>query len=164
MRRTILLAATTALLAGALAVPATAVTSAGSGSKARFEASGWLTVSNVPDETGVLPAFVNGVTVTEFRSNCAVPPTTQGFDGYVIELPSRMRGVAATVKLQSSPGGSLIRDAYMLFFDRSCRYKGQAGWYSEDDTGSIEAGTAYILVSASKGAQIRFTLKVEATR
>lgn len=163
MRRTILLATTAALLSGALVVPAIAVTPAGPGTRA-FEAIGSITIASVLDETGVLPAIVNGVTLTDFLSQCAVPSTTQGFDGYVVELPTRMRNVEATAELQSSPGGSLIRDTYMEFYDAGCAKTGHAGWYSEDDSGQFKAGTRYIFISASKGAQISFTLKAEAIR
>lgn len=152
MRRTILLAIITALLPGALVAPA------GAGPTS-FEASGSFVVGG---EDGWLAGGSSNVTKREFVDSCEIP-TTQGVEGYVIQLPgalSQFAGEARVEWTQSTP----YDDIFMEFYGSECGFNGQAGIYDaygeSEEVGSFPAGTSYVLVAATRGLLVEFVLTV----
>lgn len=156
MRKPIVLVLANALLAGVLIGPAVARDGI------TFEASGSFASPNIVRETGVAPARNWGVTGSEFVESCAIP-STQGFDGYVVELSDEMSSVSAEVTIEWSDMAGIyetgISTLYVVFFDASCT-QAVFAWYPMDGTDDtfFEAGTRYILVSAKLEAMVDFTL------
>lgn len=160
MRKAIVLAVALALLAGAFVGPAAA------SDPITFEASGRFAVANIPEQSGVLPAYNWGVTGTEFVATCAIP-STQGLDGYVVELPDEISTVPGEVSIKWSDMAGIyvtsIAPLYMVFFGADCRYRGWTGYPAAGQGdyvrhGTFDAGTKYILVSAKLEVFVEFTL------
>lgn len=97
---------------------------------------------------------VVAVTAQEFIARCAIP-TTNGFDGYVFEVPEPYRNIAATVEATGS--GNPTYDLDLYYFDEACAATGINNSAGTDETGYMPAGTAYIFLhgyfSADGGGQ-----------
>jgi hypothetical protein len=117
---------------------------------ATFETEGSLMVGH-PAEF-----IVGGVTRTEFLANCSMP-SSQGLDGFVIELPKRWQKANASVLVKGRNAGL---DMDMFFFADDCTSNGEAATSSEEEVGAFGAGTKYIFVSALSGRGIEFDVKV----
>ncbi len=158
MRKAIVLAISSALLAGAFVGPASARRAASP--RITFEASGQFDLLNALYEGhfgGDIAASIYGITGNEFATRCTIPQT-QEFDGYVIELPDDISKVRADVTLDAHAEiGDL--DAYMVFFDAHCDVTHAAGVRTADDDAVMPAGTKYILVTARLGGLFSFDLK-----
>lgn len=169
MRKAIVLALALALLAGISAAPAAAKRKKEpEPPPITFEDTGRFATTNITKESGTLPFIYWGVTGTEFHETCAIP-ATQGFDGYVVELSDEISKVSAKVSLRWGSAGD-VSNLYMAFFDADCEYTGIAGFgiggydvtdISDDgaEKGAFEAGTKYVLVSGTLGADVSFALK-----
>ena len=148
MRRTILVALSLGLLAGALSMPA----EAGKKKVKPFKTTGSIAVGHPANyEAGV------GITRAEFIETCAVPQS-QGIDGYVVEIPAKyMRKSAKVSAVGSSETGAYDLD--LFFYNASCTEIGRAGDIGTDQTGVMPAGTKFVLVNSWEpaGAAIEFT-------
>ena len=160
MRKTIVLALGLTLLVGATAGPAAAHKREKTVSpRARFQASGSIAVADP------LYAWILGpssLTAREFLSTCEIPKS-QGFDGFVVELSDQISKVSANVTLDwPQIAGGVDYNLRMEFFDANCSRTGHAGFgdgLGEDtEEGTFPAGTRYVLVSATYGALVNFTL------
>ncbi len=119
-----------------------------------FEASGSFLLSNPGDF-----AADTGITRNEFAQTCAVP-TTQGLDGFVIELSNKISAVNANVVLA---GGDVTgaHDLDMYFYDAECNATGAASTEASDEMGMFAAGTRWVVVTAFAGVELEFTLNAE---
>ena len=148
VRRLIALALVLGLVGAISAAPALA------GKKKKkpitFEAAGSFAVAN--------PASLEGGSLTgnEFTETCAIP-TTQGVDGFVVELSDEISKVMATVQV-SGGDATGIYDLDMYFFTADCAAIGAASTPDSDEMGAFPAGTKYVLVNAFWGVEVEFDL------
>ena len=121
---------------------------------ATFVAEGDIDTSNPGSKT------IGGATESDFASDCSYPPDSQGFDGWVFELPSDLAlPAAATVTGESAAPYDL--DSY--FYTADCTLLDGDGDFnmatlSHDEEGTISATTRYVVVDAAAGANIHVVL------
>lgn len=155
MRRTILVALSLGLLAGALSMPA----EAGKKRLKPFKTTGSIAVGHPGNfEAGV------GITRAEFLETCAVPQS-QGIDGYVVQIPATHTKKPAKVSaVGSSETGAYDLD--LFFFNGSCTEIGRAADIGTDQLGLMPAGTKFVLVNSWEpaGAAIEFTFTATPTK
>lgn len=90
---------------------------------------------------------VLALTAQEFFASCSVP-SSNGFDGFVVEVPEDFRTVAASV----TASGTSVTDAAspadmdMYFFDEACEPTGLSNAAGTDEFGGFLPGTAFIFV------------------
>lgn len=150
MRRPLVAGLAACVVLGGAVVPAAAK---GKPRKAvRFEAAGSITVGHPGDDA----AGVNA-TRAEFLESCAVP-SSQGTDGYVIELPPALTKVASNVTLTGTDAAG-VHDVDMHFFDQSCTSTGALATELPDEFGLMPKGTSYVLVTAWSGVEVTFTFE-----
>lgn len=154
MRRTIVVALTLGLLAGAASMPAEAK------KKKRklkpYVTSGSIAVGHPANfEAGV------GLVRGEFLETCSIP-ASQGTDGYVVEIPAtHMKKPAAVTAAGSSVTGGYDLD--LFFYDAACAEVGMAADIGTDQMGSIPAGTKYVLVNSWEPAGVGIDFTFTAT-
>ena len=129
-----------------------------------FTTTGSIATSDVVDAWIVGPT---SVTVREFAATCAIP-TTQGFDAFVIELPSEMSRAAADVRVDWSAAAS-AHNVHMWFANARCGTTGHAGAYNSvlgetHEEGTFPRDTKYVLVIATLGAALDFTFTATPVR
>lgn len=90
---------------------------------------------------------VMSVTAQEFRRSCSIP-SSNGFDGYVFEVPAEFQKIAATVEATgtSVTDPASPADMDMYFFDESCEITGAANAAGTDEFGGLLPGTAFIFL------------------
>ena len=159
MRKAIVLALGLTLLVGATAGPAAAHKRKKTvPPPATFEASGSIAVADPVNGWILGPS---SLTAREFLAGCEMPKS-QGFDGFVVELSEEISRVSANVILDWSQLAGGVYNLRMEFFDPSCSRTGNAGSYDgigeDTEEGAFPAGTRYVLVSATYGALVDFTL------
>ena len=147
MRRAVVIAITAGLLAGAVVGPAEAKKK----KPVTFSAEGSLMIGNPGDLNEA------GLARQEFLATCGVP-TSQGVDGYVVELDDKISAVNANVEVTGSDAtGSYDLDVY--FYDDACTSMGGSSTGASDEFTVMPAGTRYAFVSAFLGAEIVFEFK-----
>ena len=152
------------MLAAALTVGAIAAPSAQAGKKKKapktvtFEESGTIVA---PAADGV--AF-GGVTTMEFviANACASPPTTQGFDGHIVELPMDFRLGTATIEVTGSDTSG-AHDLDVYFYDAGCALLEPYMTDGANPAGAIPPGATYAAIELFVGANATFDLKATAT-
>lgn len=162
MRKTIVLVLALSLMV-ALLGPAAAGKRKKPAPPVTFEASGSIVGADPADAW-----VVNGpssITARDFLATCSTP-TSQGVDGYVVELSDEISKVPADVSIDwASPTAINLQ---MQFFNADCTKRDFAGQYDGNDGGtekaSFPAGTRYILVVLNVGALVDFTLTAEEIR
>lgn len=124
-----------------------------------FEESGSMTA---PGPSG---AVLFGVTEGEFVqvNTCASLPASQGFDGWVVELPEEFRLGTGTVTITGADAsGAHDMDAY--FYDGGCTLMGEVSLTEgADPAGAIPPGATWVVVDLFSGAGATFDLKATAT-
>lgn len=87
------------------------------------------------------------VTGQEFLNTCAVP-STNGVDGFVVEVPEAMQKLASSVEASgtSATDAAVPADMDMYFFDANCEPTGLANAAGTDEFGAFLPGTAFIFV------------------
>lgn len=159
MRRAVVVAVIAGLLGAALVGPADARKKR---KPIKFSASGTQAVGK--------PVMVGsaGLTREEFVQTCSIPSSTQGLDGFVVELPAKVSKVNNLVTLTSSDSTGLDpigwADIHMFFFSNSCRETGSIADSGPGAKGAMPAGTKYVLVSAQAGTGIHFTFSSVSTK
>ncbi|OKI54864.1 hypothetical protein A6A27_31555 [Micromonospora sp. CB01531] len=104
-----------------------------------------------------------GVTATAFKTACAVPAApAQGADGWVTKLPDSFGDGAHQAQVRSDIATPYDFDLY--FYDESCTLLGAAASSAADESGTIPAGSRYILTQLWLGAAVPFTLTATDTR
>ena len=100
-----------------------------------------------PVFSGATEGNLVSVTGQEFLATCAVPGSN-GFDGYVVEVPADFQTISATVEATgtSATDAAAPADMDMYFFDESCKATGLANAAGTDEYGAILPGTAFIFV------------------
>lgn len=89
----------------------------------------------------------NNVTLREFENRCEIP-ASQGFDGYVYEVPKEYQTIQANIAARAADGQT--RALYIIMYDKDCQMKlyltgSDAIPSAEDDTeGIMPAGIAYL--------------------
>lgn len=104
-------------------------------------------------------AAVTGVTMAEFEQNCTAPPSSQGADGWVAELPESFGDGVHTVQTEGESAAPYDMDLY--FYDADCERTGSAASAAADEGGTIPSGTRYVLTQLWSGADVSFTLTAE---
>ncbi|MDQ3956516.1 MAG: hypothetical protein M3285_13310 [Actinomycetota bacterium] len=113
------------------------------------------------DIQGANPASadVSGITETDHTENCGdYPPTTQGADGWVFQLPEDF-----VLPAPFSVTGDSAAPAYDLdvfFHDETCSRIDSVATGSADETGDVPVGTRYVVVNQFLGAETHVTLCV----
>ena len=147
MRRTVLVALILGLLVGALSMPADAKKKK---KPKPFVITGSIEVLAAADYDAQV-----SVVRAEFEQTCAIP-SSQGTDGYVVEIPAtHMKKPANVLATGSDMTGTYDIDLY--FYSDSCSALGQANETGSDQMGLMPAGTKYVLVNAWDGVQLEFT-------
>lgn len=157
------------LVAASLALTVVAAPSAVAGKKKKPPASKTRTITfeesgsmSVPGPTG---AVLFGVTEGEFRevNMCGSMPASQGFDGWVVELPEDYRlGSATLTVLGADATGAFDMDAY--FYDAGCALMGDYSLTEgPDPAGAIPPGARWIVVDLFAGLNATFDLAATAT-
>lgn len=163
MRKFIITALIAGLLAGAVAPSAIAAKK-----KKKPTAPTTKVVTFEESGTIVAPALTSaafgGITTMEFiiANSCATPPTTQGHDGYIVELPMDFRAGGATIEVigtDTSTAGDL--DVY--FYDAGCGLMEPYMTEGANPAGDIPPGATWAAVELAVGANSSFTLKATAT-
>jgi hypothetical protein len=105
------------------------------------------------------------VTGQEFLNTCAVP-TSNGFDGFVVEVPEALRKTPATVEASgtSATDAASPADMDMYFFDESCEPTGLANAPGTDEFGAILPGTVFIFVHNYVGGPTDAKLVITPTK
>ena len=84
------------------------------------------------------------LTGQEFMRTCAIPQSN-GFDGYVFEIPAPYRKIKSTIQAFGE-GGSVDYDIDMFAFGEDCSITTYYGTDAEDEMGVLEPGTAYVML------------------
>ncbi len=103
-----------------------------------------------------------GVTGVDFANNCVMPPSTQGSDGWVTELPKSFGDGVHTVKVSGASVAPWDLDVY--FYAEDCSLTGSAASSAADESGSIPSGTKYVLSHLWSGANVDVTVLAEDTQ
>lgn len=103
-----------------------------------------------------------GVTGADFASSCVMPPSTQGSDGWVTELPSSFGDGVHTVKVTGASAAPWDLDVY--FYAADCSLTGTAASSAADESGTIPSGTRYVLSHLWSGANVDVTVLAEDTQ
>lgn len=106
-------------------------------------------------------AAVTGVTMADFEQNCTAPPSSQGADGWVTELPESFGDGVHTVQTEGESAAPYDMDLY--FYDADCERTGSATSPAGDEGGTIPSGTRYVLTQLWSGADVSFTLTAKDT-
>ena len=156
MRRTLLVVLVLGLLAGALSMTAEAKKRKPKPRLKPYVTAGSIAIGHPANfEAGV------GIVRSELTETCAIPQS-QGTDGYVVEIPATHMKKAATVLA----AGSSVTGGYdldMFFYDASCADVGQAADIGTDQTGTMPAGTKYVLVNSWEPAGVGIDFTFTAT-
>ena len=88
---------------------------------------------------------VNSVTAKEFENACAIP-SSNGLDAYVFEVPKEYQSTTAVVKAIGSAATPAGYDLDIYMYDADCQLKLNSIAEGTDETGSMPAGIAYVLV------------------
>lgn len=155
-------------LAAALALGAVAAPSAVAGKKKKKKKKS-APVTRTFEESGTIAApavtglAIGGLTTAEFVvvNECASLPTSQGFDGHVVEIPVGFRMGTAELEILGSSAGTYDLDAY--FYDGGCGLMEPYMRDGADPTGPIPLGAAWVAVELFVGANTSFDLKATAT-
>lgn len=153
------------LLAAALTVGVIAAPSAVAGKKKKtrtvtFEESGTITA---PSSVYGAQVF-GGLTTMEFifANECSSPPTTQGFDAHIVELPMDFRlGTGRLEVIGDDTSGAYDMDVY--FYDAGCGLVDPYMTDGKNPSGAIPAGATYAAIELFIGANATFDLKATAT-
>ncbi|MFN2389757.1 MAG: LVIVD repeat-containing protein [Actinomycetota bacterium] len=109
------------------------------------------------------------VTAQEFFASCSIP-SSNGFDGYVFEVPADLQKYSAAVEATgtSVTDAASPADMDMYFYDDACELTGAANTAGTDEVGAILPGTAFIFLHNYTGgpttASITITPVAAATR
>jgi len=105
------------------------------------------------------------VTGQEFLASCSVP-SSNGFDGFVVEVPEALRKTPATVEASgtSVTDAASPADMDMYFFDESCEPTGLANAAGTDEFGAILPGTVFIFVHNYVGGPTDAKLVITPTK
>ncbi|HEX2240596.1 MAG TPA: hypothetical protein VHJ82_05595 [Actinomycetota bacterium] len=116
------------------------------------------------EETGTITAMnpvgmlFFGVTEGEFvQTGCAGIPTTQGLDGWVIQVPAELMSQGGPVSLKGT-GSAVPHDLALYFYDSSCTLMDPQLNAGADEAGLLPAGAAWIVIDSLVGANTTFTL------
>lgn len=148
MRRVVAFALILGLLGAVSAAPALAKKKK---KPASFQASGTVAIGHP-----VTYATGTSIVGTELTETCAIP-TSQGTDGFVVEVPDNMSNLTATVEVSGGDATGLY-DLDMYFFNADCAPVGAASTETVDEVGAFGPGTKYILVNSYMGAEVTFDL------
>jgi hypothetical protein len=96
----------------------------------------------------VLPALL-GLTQTEMQAGCGAP-SSQGLDALVFDLPPAARVGGAPVRLTGSDLLGL-HNLDAAFYSESCELLGRLAGPAADETGSLPAGTRFVVVTDRLG-------------
>lgn len=147
-----------ALLAGVLLLGLTAPPSfAGKKKKPKpvtLEESGTIAASNP------LGQVFFGVTEGEFVqvSQCGGLPTTQGLDGWVVEVPEGLMLQGGQISVKGT-GSAVPHDLAIYFYDSGCGLMNDYTLNSgADEAGLMPAGAAWIVLDALVGVNTTFEL------
>lgn len=105
-----------------------------------------------------------GVTEGEFRvaNACASMPASQGFDGWVVEIPEDFRlGTGTLEVIGSDTTGQMDLDLY--FVDASCTLMEPYMQDGANPSGAILPGATWAVIDLFVGANASFDLKATAT-
>ena len=105
------------------------------------------------------------VTAQEFRAACSIP-SSNGFDGYVFEVPAEFQKLAATVEATgtSVTDAASPADMDMYFFDESCAITGAANAAGTDEFGAFLPGTAFIFLHNYTGGPTTAQITIAAMK
>lgn len=112
--------------------------------------------------TPVGDATSGGVTAVDFQNTCAFPPSTQGSDGWVTELPDSFGDGAHNVRVEGT--GAAPHDLDLYFYNADCEVVGSAASPAADESGTLPSGAKYILTHLYTGANESFELTATDTR
>lgn len=96
----------------------------------------------------ILPALL-GLTQTEMLTGCGAP-SSQGLDAVVFDLPPTARVGGAPVRLTGSDLLGL-HNLDAAFYSESCELVGRLAGPAPDETGSLPAGTRFVVVTDRLG-------------
>lgn len=110
-------------------------------------------------------ADVLAVTAQEFRAACSIP-SSNGFDGYVFEVPAAFQKLSATVEATgtSVTDAASPADMDMYFFDESCAITGAANAEGTDEFGAFLPGTAFIFLHNFTGGPTTAQITIAAMK
>lgn len=103
-----------------------------------------------------------GVTEAEFLLTCPDTPASQGIDGYVFPIPPESRDGKQKITVKGD--GAVPYDLDVHLFDAECvkmtGHEDDLATTDPDETGTIPAGAAYVLVAEYLGGPMSFTATV----
>jgi hypothetical protein len=88
---------------------------------------------------------VVSVTGQEFIARCSIP-SSNGFDGYVFEVPKDYRSIVSAIKLKGSNALVPPHDLDIYLFDESCALTVAYNTETADESGLLPKGTAFIFI------------------
>jgi extracellular elastinolytic metalloproteinase len=103
-----------------------------------------------------------GVTGLDFQNNCTMPPSSQGSDGWVTEVPDSFGDGVHAVTVEGSSAAPHDLDLY--FYSADCTVVGSAASSAADESGTLPSGTKYILSHLWSGAQVDVTVTATDTQ
>ncbi len=98
---------------------------------------------------------VSGITEAEFVRTCSYPPESQGADGWVFQLPEGFV-VPAPFTVKGTSAGPYDLDVF--FYNAACGFISGIATSSPDESGTVPAQTAYIVVDQFIGADTHVVL------
>ena len=104
---------------------------------------------------------VNAVTAKEFETSCSLP-SSNGFDGYVFEIPKDYRAIQASLEAAGSSAGAASYDLDVYMYDASCKNTLASQATGTDESAVIPKGTAFVFVHNYLGdpnTQVQITLE-----
>jgi hypothetical protein len=105
----------------------------------------------------LLPGLL-GLTQGEMQAGCGAP-ASQGVDGLVFDLPPAARVAGAAVRLTGSDLLGL-HNLDATFYSETCEVVGRLAGPAADETGSLPAGTRFVLVTDRLGIATSVQLSV----
>ncbi len=158
MKKSLAVLVAGALVFGSLGAPSAVAKKKKKTKTITFEAEGSMAIPN-PSTIAI-----GGITESEFTSvhECGAMPTSQGVDGFVIEVPEEYRSGTAMVNVAGSDTtGQYDMDVY--FYDAGCSLMEPYMTDGVDPAGYIPPGAAWAVVDLWVGANASFTFTAKAT-
>jgi hypothetical protein len=84
-----------------------------------------------------------GVTANDFLSSCEVPGSN-GFDGWVYEIPAPYRKIASDIQTEST--NPVARWIDIFLYDKSCNLKAAFYTSGPEASGMVPRGVRYVLI------------------
>ena len=99
-----------------------------------------------------------GTTEAEFVGSCNADPTSEGADGWIVEVPEGFVADGMTATVTGESAGPY--DLNIAFYDVECAYIEQSATDTADESAPVAPKTAFIVINQAVGADTHFCLVV----